>query len=355
MTPSEARPDPQRARRSGFALPAVLAVTGVVVLIFLVAITALAAMTAEAANARARVRFLERALTAEAALVWLTATEPIDSASLRIGAPRRYPIEPGEEPPPLRVSGLETGDVFLDGRPYRLALDDQPLLVSIRDQAGMINLARLEPEAQRRLLERLGVAPGQIDALAARLLDYVDQDDLRQVGGAERDDYPVGVPANRPLRRVDEWLSVLGARQAVDPVRWRALRPHLIADHQSPAINLNTASSEALQILFDLTPDRAQAALSARRAAPFLDYESFVAASGTGVPGDPEGLYAFPIGRFIYEIRDSRSAWTYRARLTLSPRELERPFWIDQTEMREAPRRARADTTDADQFPYAPR
>lgn len=355
MTPCEPRAGSRRARRAGFALPAVLAVTGVVTLIFLVAITALASMTAEAANARARVRFLERALTAEAALVWLIANEPIDSASLRIGAPRRYLFEPGEEPPPVRVSGLEGGDVFLDGRPYRLALDDQPLWLSIRDQGGMINLARLDPAAQRRLLERLGVSSGEIDALSARLIDYMDQDDLRQVGGAERDDYPVGAPANRPMRRADELLSVLGARQAIDPVRWRALRPLLVADHQSPVVNLNTASSEALQILFDLTPDRAQAAISARRSAPFLDYDSFVAASGTGVPGDPEGLYGFPAGRFIYEIRDSRSAWTYRARLTLSPRELERPFWIDQTEMREAPRRARADTTDADQFPYAPR
>ncbi|MGN7099928.1 hypothetical protein, partial [Brevundimonas diminuta] len=62
--------------RRGFALPAVLAVTGVVTLIFLVAITALASLTAEAAAARARVRFLQRAMTAEAALAYMAATCP---------------------------------------------------------------------------------------------------------------------------------------------------------------------------------------------------------------------------------------------------------------------------------------
>ena len=39
-------------RRDGFALPAVLAVTGVVTLIFLVAITALARLTAEVKAAK---------------------------------------------------------------------------------------------------------------------------------------------------------------------------------------------------------------------------------------------------------------------------------------------------------------
>jgi hypothetical protein len=48
----------------------VLAVTGVVTLIFLVAMTALASLTAEAASARARVRFIARALTAEAMMTF---------------------------------------------------------------------------------------------------------------------------------------------------------------------------------------------------------------------------------------------------------------------------------------------
>ena len=67
--------------RAGFALPAVLAVTGVVTLIFLVAMTALSSLTAEAASARARVRFMTRAMTAEAMMVYMAATEPTAPAA----------------------------------------------------------------------------------------------------------------------------------------------------------------------------------------------------------------------------------------------------------------------------------
>ncbi|MGO4410932.1 hypothetical protein AB4Y66_12880, partial [Brevundimonas sp. M-11_2] len=100
-------------RRDGFALPAVLAVTGVVTLIFLVAITALASLTAEAASARVRVRFLQRALTAEATLSYMAATEPMRAYGFGVNDARGF-MDLAQTDAPANLSGAAVEPVRLD-------------------------------------------------------------------------------------------------------------------------------------------------------------------------------------------------------------------------------------------------
>jgi len=339
--------------RDGFALPAVLAVTGVVTLIFLVAITALASLTAEANSARARMRFLQRAMTAEAALAYMAATEPMRANGLSLNDLRAF-NEYGETAAETPSSGLPVELVRLDARPYLMDIDG-PLVVRLQDQAGMINIAQLRGPPLSRFMERLGVEASLRDTLAARYQDYFDMDDLRQPNGAERRDYADGGPPNRPLLRPSEWLSVLGARDAVDRKRWRAIREKLASDPISSAININTASPETLMILFDLTEDQAAAVVREREIAPLLSINALETVTGAQPAWDYEQVYTFPSNSLIFAIRDTRSAWTYRARLSLTPTGLEQPLWIDQIELTEAPRRAVADTSDATRLPYAPR
>ena len=343
----------RRSRRDGFALPAVLAVTGVVTLIFLVAITALASLSAEANSARARVRFLQRALTAEAELSFMAATEPLRANGLSVNDLRAF-NEYGETLPQTSPSGLPVELVRLDNRPYLMDIDGA-LVVRLQDQAGMINLPRLQGVPLSRLMERLGVEVSLRDTLAARYQDYFDLDDLRQPNGAERRDYVAGAPPNRPLLRPSEWLSVLGMRDAVERRRWTAMKDKLASDPISSAININTASPETLAILFDLTADQAAAVLREREIAPLLSINALETATGAQPAWDYEQVYTFPSSSTILTIRDTRSAWTYRARLSLTPSGLEQPLWIDQTELTEAPRRAVADTSDATRLPYTPR
>lgn len=340
-------------RRDGFALPAVLAVTGVVTLIFLVAITALASLTAEAASARARVRFLQRAMTAEATLSYMAATEPMRAYGFSINDVRGF-MDLGQTEPPPNLSGAEVEPVRLDGRPFLMDIDG-PLVVRMRDQAGMINMAMLYGQPYERLMERIGVEAGLRQEMIARYQDYIDTDDLRQPNGAERRDYPNGGPANRRLMRPAEWLSLLGAREAVDKRRWRELRDDLAADPMSASINVNTASPAVLAILFDMSEDQAQNLIRAREQAPLTSLADIANVTGMPFAEDFERIYTYPSGAMIFTIRDTRSAWTYRARLALTPSGLEQPLWIDQTELTEAPRRAVADTSNATRLPYAPR
>ena len=343
-----------RAERRGFALPAVLAVTGVVTLVFLVAMTALASLNAEAGSARARVRFLQRAMTAEAAVAYLGATEPMSSTGFAAGTSRSGEAFDGVA---LATDGNAVSlisHVRLDGRPYNLKTPSD-LILELQDQGGMINLATLSDEQWRRLGERLGASPALSGQMGARYRDYVDTDSLTGPGGAEQSAYDSGSPANRALRRASEVLSVLGIRAATDKAQWRSLRSELATDSTRIFTNINTAPAEALQILFGLSARQAAAAIRVRETTPFTSLSDLAAAAGQAVNGDPESLYTFPTGSIVYSIRDKRSAWTYRGRLALTPTGLEQPVWIDQTELTEAPRRAVANITDATDFPYAPR
>lgn len=343
-----------REARSGFALPATLAVLGVTTLVFLVAITALASLTAEARSARDRVRFLQQAMTAEATLAYLASTEPLRPQGFAVGAGRildEFSRQPGAAP---ATSGLEAAEVRLDGRTYLMDVDG-PVTAALQDQAGLLNLAFLDDAAWMRLLGEVGVAPREAQRLTARYRDYVDADDLRRVDGAEARDYPRHGPANRALLRPTELLSVLGARDAFRPGAWRAVRDDLATDISAPAVNVNTATPRTLRVLFDLTPAQAEAAVAARRDAPFLSLADLAAAAGAPILDPVERIFTFPSGRVQVTLRDARSAWVYRSRLTLTPSGLEQPVWIDQTELSEAPRRARADTSNAARLPYAPR
>ncbi len=341
--------------RRGFALPAVLAVTGVVTLVFLVAITALTSLTAEAASARARVRFLQRALTAEATIAYLAATEPLSPRAFAAGAPRSFDEFRNAQPGEILSSGGAVSVVDLDGRPYVLDINGS-LEVRLQDQAGLINVAALGDIQMQRLAERAGAPPAFARDVRPRYLDYIDVDSLSLPDGAEQSQYRPGGPPNRALRTPGEWLSILGVRAAVDPQKWRAVRGDIAYDQTLQSLNVNTATSATLQVLFGISEQQAEAAIRARQGgAVFLSFEDFAAASGAPLLSDAESLYTFPSGRVIYTIRDSRSAWTYRARLTLTPSGLEQPLWIDQTELTEAPRRAVADTSNATRFPYAPR
>lgn len=346
------------AERRGFTLPAVLAVTGVVTLVFMVAVTALASLNAEAAAARARIQFLQRALTAEAALAYLVATEPMNPQGLQLGASRVYdslgpvaapPPAPGGPPP------LPPGQLRLDSRPYLMDVDG-PLVLRLQDQAGLINLATLDGDQTRRLVEMLGGAGSLAPTLLDRYRDYVDFDSLRRLNGAERGDYDLpDNPPNRGLRRPGEWLSVKGVREAVDPGRFALVRRQLAADDSVRTLNINTATPDMLRVVFDVGTDGAEALRRARETRPILDMNEFVAITGAPFAPNPEIIYTFPSGRILFEVRDARSAWIYRGRVFVTPGGLEQPLWIDQTELIEAPRRAAADTSHATRFPYAPR
>lgn len=342
-------------KKPGFALPAVLAVTGVVTIVFLVAITALSSLQAEAASARSRVRFLQRAMTAEATLAYMLSTEPFRTNAVLTGAPRNADDIAGPAMQDPITSGAPTGEVRLDGRPYLMDVQG-PMTVAVQDAAGLINLARTSETVHRRLATRVGLPQATAQTVYPLYLDYIDPDDLRTLNGGEKRDYgAAGGPADRPMLRPTEWLSLKGVREGVDARRWAEVRSAVIVEPTMITFNVNTAPAAALEVMFDIGAAQAQTAIRRREVTPFLSLEEFLQTVGSTYVDDPERQYIFPGGRVLYDIRDGRSAWTYRGMIVLTPGGLVQPLWIKQTELMEAPRRAAADTTNATRFPYAPR
>ncbi len=334
---------------NGFALPAVLTVTGVVTLIFLVALSALESLTREAAEARARVDFAARAMRAEARTTYLLATEPLGSQALFVGAPRLI-----DDLGILEDDSAEgVRRLWIDGRPH----EDETVRVRIalQDAAGQLNLATLSPAGFVRLGAELGLEPEEAERLHARLQDYVDRDDERRPNGGESRDYRQGAaPAQQHLRTPDELLSVLGVREQVNPDAWRRLRDGLAYDPIRSQLNVNTATSVLLRVELGLTTAQTEAVLIARAAGPFRSLAEFVSSVAGADPVLDDEDVTSPAPVFTLTVWDDLSRSRYRARLFLTPNGDRRPFWIDHREFsREEQGIERAE--DVADFPHAPR
>ena len=307
---------PTVSAKAGFALPAVLVVVGVVTLVFLVAINSLQSLGDQTRQVMAEVRFEQAALDVEARVAYLASTRPITATALMTGA--------GRDPAQDRIE--------LDGRPY--ALEGSPRrVVSVQDEAGLVNLDALDRRATPRLFEALAVAGRGREIMADRLADYVDADDLKRGDGAEAADYEragLGPPPNAPLRRLVDVFGVLGWTGAVSPEAWAQLRDAMTADPTSAALNVNTAPPAALKALFGLTDAQVQTALARRAQAPFATLEDFGRAAGLALVGDSERVYTFPSGRFAVKIVDPSQGLVARSRIVLSPRDPERPVWFEE-------------------------
>lgn len=318
---------------SGFALPAVLIVVGMLALVFLVAILALDTLASQTRRAKQRVEFEQAALSLEAKSAWLALTEPMSEDAILIGGPRAI-SQPSDADHAFQTRSIVP--LHLDGRAY--GLGGGRLSVALRDGAGQINLDMMSPQARPLLMAAMGVATKDQAALVDRLGDDLDPDDLKRINGAEANDYAAA--GMSPLRngaftRVAEVFGVLGWRETVPRDGWLRLRDDLTVDPTSPAANVNTASAQALEIVFGLRPDQARAAVAARAAAAFLSMADLARVVGP-VAYDNERTYTRPNGRFALKVTAPQAGLVYRARIVLTPSGLERPLWIEERSLSEA-------------------
>ena len=174
----------------------------------------------------------------------------------------------------LRGDGSATGaDVWAQIGLAEIPVDDiSSLRLQIQDAGDKLNLNAVfqfdegQPHANAvpfleailaKVIEELPVTPGlkdlyDVPELAANLVDWVDEDDLRLRGGSEDDLYqrrdPPRRAANRPLLSLDELRLVEG----FDPRLVDALRPYLTVYPYAgrTGINPNTAPPHVLSLLF---------------------------------------------------------------------------------------------------------
>lgn len=124
--------------------------------------------------------------------------------------------------------------------------------ITVTDVSGRIDLNSADRELLRTLLTAVGVAEENLDSLLDTIEDWRDEDDLRRVNGAEREEYEaagqiVG-PKNKPFDSVEELQQVLG----ISSTLYRQLAERVTVFSRQPGINPAVAPGNLLRILPDV-------------------------------------------------------------------------------------------------------
>ena len=248
---------------------------------------------------------------------------------------------------PLTHTGFGSGAALLrvDGSPYRLP---SGVWVSVQDLRGLIALAAHDPLVMAAWLAAKGVPERDIGLMLDKLADYMDNDNLRRLNGAEAPEYAaagLAPPAN-------DWpLSAFDVSRVLS---WHD-KPHLwerASDHFSVLrdgwLNPNTAPPEILRVLPGATAEGVGRLLTLRRDRPVTDAQALLAISGIRLPDDPVSF--FPSTFYRLRLWKPGSPGVQEYTVMLNPGGEKLPWLI--LEFRQIPQSAQADSqVQAEVFP----
>ena len=234
---------------------------------------------------------------------------------------------------PFSVYGLgptASDAIALDDRPY-LAPGDTS--IRLQDNRGLLNLNVVDDDRLDRFLNVLGVPASRRAALIDALRDYVDDDDLKHLNGAETADYvAAGLPpprnaklvTPREARRIYGWADV--------PQLWKDdLLPRLTGTGSSFSLNPNTASWQVLATMRNMTPQAAQAIIAARKLTPIVDAGQIEALTGIRLSTDPfmPDAITFPSESVRVTQQSRAMGWGWQYNVMLTPVSDTAPWRID--------------------------
>lgn len=141
------------------------------------------------------------------------------------------------------------------------------LAISVRDEAGLIDLNRAPPELLDGILRVGGVPQAARPRLVDAILDWRDADHLNHLHGAEDKAYRLADRAyaakDAPFEAVEELQLVLGMPVAV----FEKLEPFLTVYSGQGGVNQSTAPREVLLALPNADADTVDSLLAARTSA----------------------------------------------------------------------------------------
>lgn len=142
------------------------------------------------------------------------------------------------------------GEKFnLAGSVYELESDKGDLLVSLQSCSGLVDLNRAPPEIIKGVLAAVVSSPERVDEISDSLLDWRDEDDLKRLAGAERDDYEsLGLsygPSNGLMNSVSELARVNG----VTPDIYEELKSMMTVYSGQSRIDIGSAPEQVMESL----------------------------------------------------------------------------------------------------------
>ncbi len=263
-------------------------------------------------------------------LVYFLAAHPSSYRGLEVG-PRIAAAGP-QDFDVLMAGPQDSGrTIKFDGRPY-ISESHPDMVVMIQDGTGLFNLNISTPANLRRLLTSFDVSETSINRMIDTLLDYLDDDDLTRLAGAESTQYArqgLQAPVNGFLvspyeaQRVMGWERIKGL--------WEAdMKRPLLTTCQSAGFNPNNAPPSALIAnIRGMTRDRADLVVSYRADKPFRNMREFGAAADLLITDEPFFYTFIPGACSVVDLIDKRSGQHVRFSLTLEPISQNRPWRVD--------------------------
>lgn len=267
-------------------------------------------------------------------LVYLIASRPMSSAGLEVGDDLELP-DPSQIDTIMAALYSSNRSIAFDGRP--MTSETHPRIsIRIYDGRGLLNLNDLAPGRIDAFLRLFNIKESVRNRLTDTLRDYIDEDDLSRLAGAEARDYlRVGKlpPPNQLMLTPYQAKDIFGWADLTDI--WRAdLQSPLLGTCQSTGFNPNTATELVLLAnLPRLSLDSAREIVRQRQTRALRNQREVSMAAGTTLFEEPF-FYAFSPGPCsIVELEDAVTGNRMRYSLTFNPFSRTQP-WRHDYELR---------------------
>ena len=186
----------------------------------------------------------------------MLARSGVEIARMQLILDQRSPTEAGFDA--LNQAWATNADLYVDQ-----PLGEGKYNVTVIDEESKLPINKLSQDQLKRLMDVLGIDPSDGDVIVDSILDWIDQDDLHRLKGAENDYYEsLSTPyatKDGPLDRVEELLLIRGVTKEIyggEPATEDApARPglgDLVSTLSSGQVNINTAPAPVLQALLGL-------------------------------------------------------------------------------------------------------
>lgn len=193
-------------------------------------------------------------------------------------------------------------------------LGEGKIWVTITDEESKLPLNRLTPGQWRRLLDLLGVDPADADVIADSVADWIDDNDLHMLNGAEDEYYESLVPPyrakNAPVDHVEELLLVRGVTKELmygvvgdEEEETIPGLVDLLTTTTSGRINVNTASAIVLKAALGLDDLQLESILT-RRPGPDGEW-----GTDDDQPFRNLGEFYALLGNLTDEVRNQLNEW----------------------------------------------
>ena len=223
----------------------------------------------------------------EATVLYLLSTNRMNHRNLVIEKEQRFAIDDEM----LRGDG--DANLSLASDAYQ-GLGD--VAFSLQDETGLVSMNTPSEPLLSRVLASLGVPIKTAAGLMPRIRDYIDEDGVLSLDGAESYDYAQAQkppPANWQLTTAMELNRVLGAEGILDRAQWQRLRamttPRLLA-----AINFNTMPREVAAAILETDVDTLEEFLAAREEESLTRLDRIRELTGQYTQVDPELIATVP-------------------------------------------------------------